>query len=93
MSKKFNPTVKSKGLQGGARVGAGRKLKPKPENEEPKPKKKRGGFKVGAGRKPKYSEETKDITLRIPISKEKLVREYVKIICEPLLIKQKNENE
>ena len=44
-----------------------------------KPKKeKRGGKRPNSGAKPKYSEPTKTISFRIPISKEAEVKEVIK---------------
>jgi hypothetical protein len=47
--------------------------------------KNRGGSRINAGYKGKYIEDTVPISLRVPISKEKEIREKIKEICEPLI--------
>jgi hypothetical protein len=41
---------------------------------------KRGGKRKGSGAKPKYSEPTKTIAFRIPVSKEAEVKELIKTL-------------
>ena len=41
-------------------------------------KKKRGGIRKNAGAKPKYSEQTKTVAFRCPISKVEKLKEIVK---------------
>jgi len=41
---------------------------------------KRGGKRKGSGAKPKYSESTKTIAFRIPVSKEAEVKELIKTL-------------
>jgi len=43
-------------------------------------KKTRGGKRKGSGAKPKYSEPTKTISFRIPVSKEAEVKESIRML-------------
>jgi hypothetical protein len=47
-------------------------------------KKKHGGKRQNAGRLPKYSEKTKTVSFRVPISKINEIKELVKSYLESL---------